>query len=103
MVDLPKVLEAKNKNGKFDAIIKRAKAGGYHDFKFIETPEYNDCICPKIQLVSDLSIDPSLSGLRAAVIRGEYDDIPDEADKDIMRKELDDGPEGEAIKKLLGL
>lgn len=103
MVDLPKALEALNRNGKYDHLITRAKAGGYHDFKFIELPQYNNCVCPKMELVSDLAEFEELSDLRDEVINGVYDDAPDEADKESLRKDLEKEPNGEAIKKMLGL
>ena len=103
MIDLPMVLETLNREGKYDHMINRAKEGGYHDFKFIELPAYNDCICPKMELVDDLSEFPELSELRSAVIHGEYDDEADEEDKVALAKELDGVPMGEVIKKALGL
>lgn len=68
---------------KYKAIIERAAANGYHDFKYDKVPdhpEYDDCICPKSKLVDDLSEFPELSDLRKRVIHGEFDDDPDEID-----------------------
>jgi len=106
-VDLVKELTELNVNGKYNAIINRAKNNGYHDFKFEDVPnhpEYGDCICPKAQLVEDLSKFPELNQIRDAVINGQFDESPDEPDKDIMRGWLkNDGESGERMIKVLGL
>lgn len=46
-------LEKKPQSPGRDAMIARAKAFGYDDFKF--TMMYDDCVCPKIQLDHDAS------------------------------------------------
>lgn len=48
---LVKDLEKKPQSKKRDAMISRAKAFGYDDFKF--TMMYDDCVCPKIKLDQD--------------------------------------------------
>ena len=105
--DLVNILSERNKYGKYDAIIERAKNKGYHDFKFdsiTNHPEYGDCFCPKAQLVEDLSLFPELNAIRADVMKGVYDESPDEDDNKIMRGWLEeDGEKGERLADLLGL
>jgi hypothetical protein len=83
-IDLPADLQALNVDGRYDHIIKRAKNFGYHDFKFDcipDHPEYGDCLCPKAQLVDDLSVFPELAAIRKEVMHGKYDDNCDEVDE----------------------
>lgn len=105
--DLVNELTAINVNGRYDKIIERAKNNGYHDFKFDQNPdhpEYANCACPITQLVADLSFFPELKDLRQRVIQGEFDETPDEADKQMMRNWLkEDGEEGDALAKIIGL
>ena len=92
-VDLVKELTERNTEGeekyegKYDKIIERAKENGYHDFKFDED-KYPDCICPKIDLVQDLSKFPELEDIRKGVINGDYDESPDDDDKKMMIEEM---------------
>ncbi len=61
---------------------------GYHDHKFAKIPghpEYADCICPKMQLVSDLIEFPELDHIRKQVEHGMYDEPADEQDQQEMR------------------
>lgn len=92
-VDLPVVLEARNKDGIYDNLIVRAKNNTYHDYK-------SDEVMPKVVLVNDLAVFPELQDIRQDIINGVYDETADEADKDVMREELKDAP---AMRKILGL
>lgn len=84
--ELVEVLTKRNTEGKYNDIIFRAKNNGYHDFKFDE--DVYDCVCPKIDLVADLSVFPELNDVRADVIDGAYDESPDEDDKKRMDDEM---------------
>lgn len=73
---------------KYHRIIIRAANNGYHDHKFSKIPnhpEYGDCVCPKVQLVHDLSKFPELNDIRQEVIDGKYDEPADEQDQEEMR------------------
>ncbi len=87
-VELVQELDERNIDGKYNAIIERAKNKGYHDFKFDLDERYNDCVCPKMQLVEDLAKFPELDSVRKEVMNGAYDESPDEEDKKRMRGEL---------------
>lgn len=93
MVELVQELEKRNESGKYDELIKRAKAGWYHDFK---NPEH--IVCGKIQFVSDSAKFPELNDLREQIKEGVYDEDADEEDKAEMRKDLPESMWG-----LLGL
>jgi len=86
-IELVQELTERNKEGKYDDIIARAKEKGYHDFKFDED-KYPDCICPKMDLVKDLSDFPELSDIRGGVMGGEFDESPDEDDERKMIEEM---------------
>lgn len=99
------VILAKRDPEKYKSIIERASLNAYHDFKFDQIPghpEYGDTICPKIQLVEDLSRFPELNDIRKAVMDGEYDDAPDEVDDFSMRLVLIEQGTPDAIFQLLG-
>jgi hypothetical protein len=103
-IDLVNALTKRNVDGKYDKIIERAKDNGYHDFKFEQSGKYPDCICPKVELVEDLSVFPELEDVRSDVMNGVYDESPDEQDKEVMRGWLkEDGDKGDAMAKVLGL
>jgi hypothetical protein len=80
-------LTERNTEGKYDKLIERAKDNGYHDFKFDED-KYEDCICPKMDLVEDLKTFPELNDIREAVIGGDYDESPDEEDTRKMEEDF---------------
>ena len=61
--------------------IAEAKAGEYHDFK---NEKY---ACGKIEVVNRLRVLGN-EALAKRVIAGEFDESPDEADKEAMRKDL---------------
>lgn len=85
--DLAEILAKRNPE-KYRVIIERAANNGYHDHKFDKVPnhpEYGECICPKIQLVNDLSQFPELSDIRQQVMDGVYDEPADEEDQAEMR------------------
>lgn len=86
-IELVEELTKRNTEGKYDALIERAKNKGYHDFKFDEE-KYEDCICPKMDLAGDLSAFPELADIRNAVIGGEYDESPDDEDNAMMEKDF---------------
>lgn len=81
--ELVEELLSRNKSGKYDHIIAEAKDNQYHDFK---NEKY---ACGKIQLVSELSEFPELTDIKDAVIRGDYDESMDEADKKDMKDYLE--------------
>lgn len=85
--ELVEILQERNHEGKYDRIINRAKENGYHDFKFDED-KYPDCICPKIDLVADLMKFPELLDVRQSVIDGDFDESPDQEDRDKMEQEM---------------
>lgn len=63
-------LAGKEQSAERDAIITRAKAFGYDDFKF--TMMYDDCVCPKVKLVEDLA-KAGYEDLIEKVWEGKYD------------------------------
>lgn len=100
MVTLPALLESRNQEGKYTAIIEKAKRGCYHDFKFDLVDPECSYPCPKLILIEDLSAFPELKDISDMVITGEFDDRADEEDKQRMREELKDNP---MLRDLLGL
>jgi hypothetical protein len=101
--DIATLLTQRDAN-KYKAIIDRAANNGYHDHKFSKVPghpEYGDCICPKVQLVSDLREFPELSDITERVVRGDFDETADEQDQEEMRGWLiDDGAPDELFNEL---
>lgn len=92
-------LLAKRDPDKYRDIINRAANNGYHDHKFNKIPghpEYGECVCPKMQLVSDLVVFPELDDIRRQVMDGVYDEPADEQDQQEMRGWLieDKAPDG---------
>ena len=85
-IDLVNVLIKRNTDGKYHDIIERARKKGYHDFKCED--EYPDCVCPKVDLVHDLSKFPELQDIRNDVVNGEYDESPDDDDKRKMEEDM---------------
>lgn len=86
--DLAEILNQRNVNGKYDAIIERAANNGYHDHKYDKVPghpEYGTCACPKVQLVQDLMKFPELMDIRNDVVAGKYDEPADDQDIEEMR------------------
>lgn len=99
------VLQKRNEGDRYNAIIERAKNNGYHDFKHDSIPwhpEYAECICPKMQLVDDLSAFPELSDVRKDVMEGLYDDSPDQEDDFMTRKMLLDQKADAWVFKFVG-
>lgn len=85
--DLAEILSKVDPN-KYKAIIERAANNGYHDHKFDKIPghpEYGDTLCPKVQLVDDLSKFPELEPIRKDVMNGKYDEEADAQDVEEMR------------------
>lgn len=104
-IHLCEELILRNTENKYDALIERSRNKGYHDFKFDtiqDHPEYGDCTCPKHQLVADLNPFPELEDIRKRVIDGEFDESPDDEDKERMRQDLKENG-GEALFEMLGL
>lgn len=86
-IEIAGILTRKNAD-KYKAIIQRAGNNGYHDHKFDKIPghpEYGECICPKVQLVHDLSKFPELEYIKKDVMNGKYDEPADEQDQEEMR------------------
>lgn len=101
---LPEILQKRNINGRYDELIKKAKAFLYDDYKFCEIDPDCDYVCPKIMLVDDLSKFPELSDLIQKTTIGEFDDEADAEDKAILRKDaLKGGMTPEFIKEHFGL
>lgn len=91
---------------KYKDIIVRAENNGYHDFKFdtvIGHPEYGDCLCPKVQLVNDLSKFPELVDIQKDVINGKYDESPDGQDKERIRSEFIEDGSTDSLFTMFGL
>lgn len=104
-IDIADILKKRDAD-KYRDIIVRAANNGYHDFKFDNIPghpEYGNCICPKAQLVEDLSRFPELKDISRDVISGKYDEQADQLDQQHMRNMLiaDDVPD--AFFKMLNL
>ncbi len=101
--DIAEILRQRDAE-KYRAIIERAELNGYHDFKhdrIPDHPEYAECICPKMQLVMDLSKFPELADITRRVVDGEFDESPDPIDGEEMRKWLlDDGAPDEMFKAM---
>lgn len=96
--DLAEILSKRDAE-KYKSIIERAALNGYHDHKFSKIPghpEYGKCICPKVQLIQDLTYFPELSDVRLDVINGKYDEPADQEDQEEMRGWLidDNAPDG---------
>lgn len=90
---------------KYKLIIERATLNGYHDYKFDKVPghpEYGECICPKMQLVDDLSKFEELAKFRQDVIDGVYDEPADKEDQEEMRGWLIDDNSPDAMFTMLG-
>jgi len=87
---LPKLLEARNKNGKYDELIRQAKAYWFDDYKFdLVIPKKLNWVGPKVALANILYFDyPELADIRQMVINGDFDDQCDEDDKNRIRSEL---------------
>jgi len=100
MTKLPEILEKLNVNGKYDRIIEKAKKGFYHDFKFDILDPFTTEVCPKVALVRELSRFPELRELVARVKHGDFDDSPDEEDRQRIREEHKDSP---GLLRMLGL
>jgi hypothetical protein len=86
-IDIAEILRGVNPT-KYKAIIDRAANNGYHDHKFDKIPghpEYGDCICPKVQLVKDLSEFKELGDIRQRVMDGDFDEPADAQDVEEMR------------------
>lgn len=102
--DLSEVLSKRDAE-KYKSIIERAALNGYHDHKFDKIPkhpEYGECVCPKIQLVNDLSAYPELNDIRNDVINGKYDEKADLEDQAEMRGWLMDENSPDAMFTMLG-
>lgn len=90
---------------KYKSIIERAALYGYHDHKFDSIPghsEYGECICPKMQLVEDLSAFPELNHIRKEVINGKYDEPADKQDQAEMIGWLMDDNSPDTMFTMLG-
>lgn len=104
-IDIADILRARRGGEKYRTIIDRAANNGYHDHKFDKIPghpEYGECNCPKIQLVSDLSKFPELSDIIEDVKTGKYDEPADEQDQQEMRGWLISDGAPDAMFKELG-
>jgi len=105
-IEIAKILSERRGGEKYRVIIERAANNGYHDHKFDKVPghpEYGQCICPKVQLVTDLSKFPELDDIKQDVMNGKYDEPADAQDQEEMRGCLieDNAPDG--MFKELGL
>ena len=94
--DLVKILHERNTGRQYDALIKLAARNHYHDYK-------SDVAAPKMELVEDLSNFPELNDISQMVMRGEFDESPDEVDKNELREWIKKDPNGDILKDILGL
>lgn len=96
MVELVEELEKLPKSTEIDYMIEEAKAGQYHDYK---NTRY---VCGKMESYMRLR---SLGYVELAdrIKSGEFDEEADADDIKMMRDDLGEGPEAEALKKVLGL
>jgi len=69
------------RNPLIQEMIDEAKAGEYHDYKNEKYP------CGKMAVVGKLNA-AGLKDLAKRVINGEFDEVADEEDKEMMRKDL---------------
>lgn len=102
--DLAEILSKLNAE-KYKSVIERAANNGYHDHKFDKIPghpEYGNCTCPKIQLVSDLSKFPELSDIKNDVMSGVYDESADAEDQKEMKGWLIDENFPDSMFEILG-
>lgn len=103
-LDIASILLERGGVDKYKSIIVRAMNNGYHDHKFDKVPnhpEYGECICPKGQLVEDLSKFPELEDILKDVMIGKYDEPADEQDQEEMRGWLiEDGSPDEMFRQL---
>lgn len=101
--DLADILRQRD-DEKYKHIIIRAANNGYHDHKFEKIPghpEYGDCLCPKMQLIDDLSPYPELLDIIRQVVNGDFDEPADEQDQQEMRGWLiNDGAPDEMFKQM---
>jgi len=100
------IILAKRDKQKYSAIIHRAALNGYHDFKFDSIPghpEYGETVCPKLQLIEDLSAFPELEDICNNVIDGDYDESPDAEDEVYIRTMLMNENADDFLFKMLGL
>jgi dTDP-D-glucose 4,6-dehydratase len=65
--ELVEILEERNKGGRYDELIQRAKDDVYHDFK-------SDYALPKSQLIYDMHFFPELEDVIIRVIKAEFDE-----------------------------
>ncbi len=100
MTDLVKELETRNTpDGRYDELIAEAKAGDFHDYK---NEKY---VCGKVAFVTIVTEKfPELKDLADQIKNGDYDEVPDEEDKKMMRADLKaEGLSDELINKMFGL
>ena len=103
-IDLATILSQRDQV-KYREIIIRAGNNGYHDHKFTKIPghpEYGECTCPKVQLVSDLSKFPELEDIKQEVMNGKYDEPADKQDQEEMRGWLISDGSPDAMFEMLG-
>lgn len=108
MIELVQELGQLPQHPEIKMMIKEAIAGEYHDFK------NNKYVCGKMASAEILAIvikkypdcAEGATNIRNEITTGVYDEPADEADKEMMRADLEtDGktPMSEALKKMLGL
>lgn len=104
-IEIAAILKERRGCEKYRAIIDRAANNGYHDHKFDKIPghpEYGECLCPKVQLVSDLAKFHELDDIRQDVMKGKFDELADEQDQEEMRGWLIADGAGDAMFKEMG-
>lgn len=100
MIDLVQELETRNTpDGRYNELIREAKAGEFHDYK---NKKYT---CGKAAFVILVANNyPELSDIAEEFKKGVYDEVPDEEDKELMRKDLKaEGFSDEMIERMFGL
>lgn len=96
MVELVEELQKLPASPEINDMIEEAKAGEYHDFK---NQKY---VCGKLESSQRLR-KLGYPQLARRIEQGEFDEEADDDDNEMMNKELGEGAQSDALKKILGL
>jgi len=96
MIELVEELEKLPESAEINFMIEEAKAGEYHDYK---NRKY---VCGKMASSQMLRKYGHID-LARRIESGEFDEECDDLDEQMLRNDLGDTPEGNALKKILGL
>jgi hypothetical protein len=100
-IDLAELLETRN-TGRYDELIRKARAYAYHDFKqhkYDPNCDYE----PKMFLLIDLQQFPELADVRQAVMDGVYDEPTDEEDREMIRGYFLEDQSPDEMFRIMGL